>query len=250
MEKRGQVTIFIIVGIAIVAVFIWLVVYPRLSVLVSEVNPSSYLRDCIEPQLDRILPAITKQGGYYEPTNFVLYKDEKIQYLCYTAENYQPCIVQQPLLISHVGKEIDQQIEPRAKQCLSDMKEFYKQKGYEVEGGNGEINVSIVPGNINIEFNAPLTISKQEVQTFRRFSISKESELYDLLATATSILQFESTLGDSETLLYVQYYPDLKIEKVKKDADTIYTLTNVVSEDSFTFATRSLVWPQGYGVTQ
>ena len=39
-------------------------------------------------------------------------------------------------------------------------------------------------------------------------------------------------------------------EKLKKDADTIYTLSNVVSGDEFTFATRSLVWPQGYGVIQ
>jgi hypothetical protein len=66
---------------------------------------------------------------------------------------------------------------------------------------------------------------------------------------ATSIVDFSSTVGDAETLNYVQFYPNLKIEKLKKEGDTIYTLTNVVTNEQFRFATRSLVWPAGYGET-
>jgi hypothetical protein len=47
----------------------------------------------------------------------------------------------------------------------------------------------------------------------------------------------------------MQYYPDLKIEKTKlSDGTTIYILSNVVSKDRFTFASRSLAWPPGYGL--
>ena len=251
MEKRGQVTIFIIVGVAILAIFIWLVVYPRVGLLTNEVNPSSYLRECIQPQMDKVLPILEKQGGYYNPDNYVLYNSEKVQYLCYTAENYKPCIVQQPLLVKHVSSELQKQIEPVAAGCMQTLKDLYTKRGYQVQGGNSNLSVSIVPGSINVVYDSPLTITKQnqdnQVQTFRKFSIGVNSQLYDLLATATSIIQFSSTLGDSETLLYVQYYPDLKIEKLKKDSDTIYTLSNVVTKESFTFATRSLAWPQGYG---
>ena len=64
-------------------------------------------------------------------------------------------------------------------------------------------------------------------------------------------MQFESVLGDSETTLYIQYYPDLKIEKIKRaDEGTIYKLSNVVTGDEFTFASRSLNWPAGYGLEE
>ena len=251
MEKRGQVTIFIIVAIVIVAVFLAFLVYPRVRVLVSsDVNPSSYLKACLEPELEDTLGVLVNHGGYYEPTNYVLYKGEKIQYLCYTAENYKPCIVQQPLLVRHVEQELKAKLGPKARQCMNDLKVLYEQKGYQVSGLSGEINVSIVPDKIFIQYDTSLIVSKEQTQTFRQLEISKDSKIYDLLLTATSIVQFESTLGDSETLLYVQFYPDLIIEKLKKEGDTIYTLRNVVSEDKFTFATRSLVWPSGYGVIQ
>jgi len=67
-----------------------------------------------------------------------------------------------------------------------------------------------------------------------------------LLLTAVSIIEYESTFGDSETGLYISYYPNLKIDKTRRDdGSTIYQLSDVTTEDTFAFATRSLVWPQG-----
>ena len=251
MKKRGQVTIFVIVAIVIVAVFLVLLVYPRVRVFVGgEINPSSYLKSCIEPEIDNVLPTIMSQGGYYAPDNYVMYQGVKVQYLCYTAENYKPCIVQQPLLVRHVAQEIKDKIKTKAEGCMQNLKTLYEQEGYRVSGALSEINVSIIPGSVSVVFLAPLEVTKEQTQTFRRLELMKKSELYDLLLTATSIVQFESTLGDSETSLYLQFYPDLKIEKLKKEGDTIYTLTNVVTNEKFTFATRSLVWPAGYGVIE
>ena len=106
------------------------------------------------------------------------------------------------------------------------------------------------PGEIVVDFSYPISITKEETQSFQKFAFSRKSEMYDLLLIATSIVQFESSLGDAETLLYSQYYPDLNIEKIKTNGDTIYTVKNVVTKESFRFATRSLVWPPGYGFTE
>ena len=92
-----------------------------------------------------------------------------------------------------------------------------------------------------------MSITKESTQRFEKFGISIESEIYDLLSIATSIISFESTLGDSETLSYIQYYPDLTIEKIEREGTTIYKLKNVITDEEFVFASRSLVWPQGYG---
>lgn len=252
ITKRGQVALFIVVAVIIVAVFIWFLVVPRLPTLTtgSEINPASYLKTCLSPSIKDVAAKLVVQGGTYTPTLYVLYEGEPVQYLCYTSEFYKPCVVQQPLLVSHVAEELRKQIEPKARDCMETLVERYRAQGYIVEGSPRSINVSFTPDSINVLFTAPLTVSKQTTQTFRQFVVKEPSKLYDLLALATNIVQFESTLGDSETSLYVTYYPDLTIEKNKKDGDTIYTITNVVSTDSFRFATRSLVWPSGYGVVR
>jgi len=142
--------------------------------------------------------------------------------------------------------EIESKIRPRARECVGLLKERYEKQGYSVQTTPGDVNVSIVPGNIIVDFVSPMTVTKESTQTFRKFAVAVESELYNLLSTATNIIEFEAVLGDSETTLYLQYYPDLRIDKTKRNGDTIYKLTNVVTEDEFTFASRSLVWPQGY----
>lgn len=248
MYKRGQVTIFVIIALVIVGIIIAFIAYPRISIVSGDVNPSSYLSECINPMLEESLEIVSKQGGSFVPDNYLVYQDEKIQYLCYTAEDYKPCIVQQPLLVRHIEIELKEQIEPQARQCVQDLMEEYERDGYSVQSTPGEVNVSILPGQISVDFNAPMTVTKENTQTFQKFAVSKKSEMYGLLGTAVSIIQFESTLGDSETTLYLQYYPDLKIEKLKRGDDTIYTLSNVITREEFTFATRSLVWPQGYGL--
>lgn len=250
MNKRGQVAIFVILAIVIVLGVVIFMLYPKIKFAVTDVNPSSYLKDCIEPELKVALLALERQGGYMTPTSYMLYQDEKIQYLCYTSENYKPCTVQQPILVGHFAGELKREIEPKARQCVTDLKEAYEGKGYDVIVRSSDINVSLIPGSVAVEFIAPMTITKESTQTFSKFSVGVKSEIYDLLLTAVSIIQYESTLGDSETLSYINYYPDLRIEKVKRDDGTLYILSNVVTKDEFRFATRSLVWPSGYGLEQ
>lgn len=247
MNKRGQVAIFVILAIVIVAIILVFFLIPRINVAVSDVDPSGFLRNCIEPEVEDSLFVLTKQGGSVNPDNYLLYQDEKIQYLCYTDTPYVPCKVQQPLLIKHVEDEIKDYVEPKARQCVNDLKSEYERRGFNVRTDPGSINVEIALKRIEVEFDSPMSVSKEGTQTFQKFSVGIDSNLYDLLSIATNIVQFESTLGDSETLLYVQYYPNLRIEKVNRDeGDTIYILSDVVTEDRFTFASRSQYWSPEY----
>jgi hypothetical protein len=75
--------------------------------------------------------------------------------------------------------------------------------------------------------------------------------MYDLLAIATSIIDFETTYGDSETTIYMDYFRNVKVEKNKlSEGTTIYTLTDRNTLEEFKFASRSLVYPAGYGGSQ
>lgn len=247
MNKRGQISIFIILAIVIVASVLAFFLFPRIGILSGEVNPSDYLRTCIEQDLEDVKDILSRQGGYLSPENSVMYQGVSIQYLCYTSEFYKPCVVQQPLLVNKIESEMKSYLQPRAIQCVNNLKNEYERKGYSVSNVVGDMNVDIVQKKINVEFISPMTISKETTQSFEKFSVSVESEWYDLLLTAVSIIQYESTVGDSETGLYVQFYPDLLIDKIRRDDGTIYKLRNIITNDEFVFATKSLNWPRGYG---
>ena len=109
--------------------------------------------------------------------------------------------------------------------------------------------VSIIPGKILVVFNSPLTVNKETTQRFDKFNVEIDSEMYDLLFISSSVIDYESSLGDSASELYLQYYPNLRIEKIKLDEGTkIYKVGNVVTKEEFKFASRSLSWPAGYGL--
>lgn len=249
IKKKAQVAIFVIVAVAIVAVFLIIFLYPRIQVLVTEFTPNNYLKSCIEPSVKEGVEILAKQGGYLEPEGFIEYNGEKVKYLCYSSEFQKLCMVQQPALVGHFSKELEKYLEPKTRECIENLKQEYQRRGFEVSAGKSEASVMLIPKKISVEFLTPISVAKESTQTFEKFDVDIESEMYNLLSIATSIIDFESTYGDSETTLYMQYYPDLKIEKNQlSDGSVIYTVSNVVTKESFTFASRSLAWPPGYGL--
>jgi hypothetical protein len=132
---------------------------------------------------------------------------------------------------------------------MRSLKEEYENQGYNVRLGEMSSDVEIVSGIIKVNFDTDMTISKDTTRNFNGFDIDIRSEMYDLLLTAQSVIDFEATYGDSETTVYLKYYPNLRMEKIKlDDSTTIYKLGNVVTEEEFVFASRSLAWPPGYGI--
>lgn len=247
-QKRGQATIFIIVAIVIVMVVIGVFLYPRISITgAEEFSPNNYLRSCLEPGVKDSVELLAKNAGYSNPEGFIVNNGEKVKYLCYTNKYYEQCVVQQPMIKENFEKELKGMINSEAQNCIKNLKAEYESRGYSVSTAGVDSAVSIIPGKIDMNIKAPITITKEESKTYREFDIQFESQLYDLIMIATSIVDFETTYGDSETTLYMQYYPDLKIEKeTLSDGTRIYRITNVVTNEEFVFASRSVAWPPGY----
>jgi hypothetical protein len=251
LDKKGQATIFVIIAVLLVAaVVIIFFFFPDLTDRVTgqEFSPNSFLKSCVEQDLRDNVALLSRNGGYTNPEGFVVYQGDKIKYLCYTSEYYKTCSVQSPMIKTRFEKELQDLSKSRASECLRLLKTEYEKRGYSVSSGTANAEVDIVPSSIRVKFQTGMTISKEEVRNFEGFEINLDSEIYDLLFTAQSIVDFESTFGDSETSDYLQYYPNLKIEKTKlEDGTTIYKLANVLTKEEFRFASRSLAWPPGYG---
>jgi len=251
-NKKGQVTIFIIVALLIVAIgALVYILSPGLRSAIGQEsnNPYEYLRTCIEEDAKNNIEIISSQGGSLNPEHYYLYEDSNIEYLCYTNQDYDTCIIQQPLLAQHIQSEIKNSIEGLVSQCFSAMSESFENKGYDVGLNQGDINVKLMPNQIDILFeNYEFTTTKGEVERYDSFKVDiKDNNLYELVSIARSILDWEATYGDAETTAYMNYYHDLKAEKKKQeDGTTIYILTNRDTENKFQFASRSGVWPSGY----
>lgn len=249
MERRGQIGVFVIIALVIVAIVVAFMLFRevRLPGQEERETPQQFFSSCMEVAVQPVLADIASQGGYRNPEGFIVYNETKIPYLCYTSEYFKPCVIQQSDPLGNFERAISEALAVEAERCASEFETAFEARGYRVSRSATRVNASFAPQQLRLEIAAPMTLSRDVSRTYKTFDLSYKSEYYELLAIATSILDFESTYGDSETTTYLRYYPDLKIQKIKlSDGSKIYTLSNVVRDESFTFATRSLAWAAGY----
>ena len=254
-NKRGQTAIFVIVAIFIVVggILIYYLFPGVQSVFKGEISPNNFIQSCVEGEVKSGIEMLSKQGGYSNPEGYVLYQGNKIKYLCYTSQYFLPCNVQQPLIKRQFEVELEKIIKLETDECVQNLKEEYEGRGFVVSGmKDTNVNVEIIPEKIKVIVEAPMTISKDEVtQNFRSFDVELRSKLYDLLMISTSLIDFEATYGNTETTFYYLYYPNLIIQKIKLgDGSTVYKVQDVTTKEEFSFASRSLAWPGGYGLNE
>ncbi|MBI3622818.1 hypothetical protein HY212_01920 [Candidatus Pacearchaeota archaeon] len=251
-NKSGQVTMFIIIALVVVALAALIYfLYPKIKsgFAFEEETPEKFIQTCLESDIGDTVDLLSSQGGSLAPEHYILYKGDKIEYLCYQEENYKTCVIQQPLLKKHIEAEINKNIQTRAKLCFDQMQKKYQDSGYDVNLKRGEMQVELLPKRVVVSFNSSLALTKggssQRIESFR---VILNNNLYELVAITNSILEWEAKYGDAESTVYMTYYKDLKVEKSNQlDGSTIYILTDRNNGFKFQFASRSVVWPPGYG---
>ncbi len=248
--KQGQVTIFII--IAIVIVVFGLLIYMFVPDIKSTIgletkDPYSFMRSCMQDKIEVTIENLSLQGGSIHPDNFYKYMGYDIQYTCYAAENYRLCTVQQPFLRKHIESELTDSLSDDVDSCFVALKEDYEKKGYAVNLKKDEFKIELLPKRIMVDLGHEVTLTKDTSEKYEDFNIVLNNNLYELTAIASSITEWETTVGAAEPLKYMMLYPDLKMEKIQRsDETTIYILTDKNTEKVFQFASRSLAFPAGY----
>jgi hypothetical protein len=247
-NKKAQVTIFIIIAIVIVALAVLLYIFlPKLrqGPVVSE-NPSAYIQKCLQEKIENTVDTLSLQGGSVNPEFYYTYENNKVEYLCYTNQYYAPCVVQQPMLIQHIEKEILEDNEDEIVSCFNNMKTSYEKKGYDVSMKTGNTTVELLPDVISVKFDCELVLTKGDTNKYSNFKILLDNDLHKLVSISNSIIQWETIYGDAEVTTYMNYYHDLKVEKQKQlDETTIYILTDRNNDKKFQFASRSYAFPPG-----
>ncbi len=247
--KRGQLTIFIIVAILIIAIVALFFAFPKLRTAVGFEKletPENFIQTCLEDTIKENVEIISSQGGSLEPSPSVEYLDEKIQYLCYTPQKYQACVVQIPFLEKNIEEEIKNSIKEDVDFCFNSLKENYDNRGYTTSLKKGDIVVELLPQKIVTTIKNEFVFSKDEnVQKRETFRVVLNNNLYELTAIAQSIMDGEISFGGGLEQFYMELYTDVKVEAIRPFTEdtTIYILTDRNTQDKFKFAFQS--WDLG-----
>jgi hypothetical protein len=271
-NSRGQVTIFIILALIIVgASALTYFLYPSIkSTFIGITDPQGFIQTCMQDKIQNTIRNLSVQGGSMSPQNYFPYYNDNlnkpyssglyhVEYLCFTDKYYLPCIMQQPLLQSHIEDEIKNDIKQTANSCFTQLQNSFEKKGYNVNFVAGDTVVDILPQRTVITFNDKLTLTKDTTQRFENFSVSVNNNLYELIGIANSILSWESTYGDAPLQTYMNYYHNLIITQNNvgsandpnlngrdTDGTKVYIITDINTGEVFQFATRGFAWPPGY----
>jgi len=253
-NHKGQVTIFIIIAILIIAIAVLAYFFlPKLksSVETKTQSPNEYIQTCISQKISDTLKTLSLNGGSVvsEKGNSYFYLGNDVEYLCYTNQYYLSCVVQQPLLIQHIESEVKSNIQTDVDSCFASLLTSYKNSGYEasLKNPSTETKVELLPERVVVSFNNELTVTKGESQTFGNFSVILNTNIYQEATIAESITGWEEEFGSAPISDYMDWYPNLKIELVREtDGSKIYIITDRNFGDKLQFATRSMALPPGY----
>jgi hypothetical protein len=252
MEKKGQVTIFIIIAIVIVSAIASFFLFKG-NVLNPEIgespekNPGSFLSTCMEEKIRETVSKISSQGGYISnPLNKTFKFDGEnsftdISYLCYTSNYYIPCVNQEPMLIHHLKSEIKNYISEDVGKCFDRLTSSLSNQGFTVDAKYKDFEVELTEGKIALNVDAELTLTKTgETSSYTELKIITLSKFYDTAMVVQEIVSQEAKYCNFEYLGYMTLYPQWEIDKFRtSDSIVIYTVKNKDSADKFKFAIRS-----------
>lgn len=217
-KKRGQVTLFVILGIVIVAVVVLLLAFrkqiiptPATAENLNEImrDIRGQITDCMKSAAEGPIDRIGLQGGYLSVPagSYRLWNDATVSYLCYNQPNTEVCS-NRMLTRQHMEEELTSAIENELAQCV-DVQGFSMGliKTFDVVANDPmKAKVTIARENVIVDLNYPVTLksrSSDNVVSEKKFTVSIDKPLGEFYDVAQDILEAETSAGMFDTLTYM-----------------------------------------------
>ena len=157
--KRGQITIFIIIAVVVIALTA-IIFLSRDSFKIGGIPESidpvyNEFQSCFEATSNEGVHYIASHGGYYDVPfeTSIVYFTEDIPYYFLESKNYTPTI-------EIIEEELAKYISENLNSCFD--LESYKTRGFEIENENYSILAKINEDNIEIKMLNKITVIKGE----------------------------------------------------------------------------------------
>ena len=248
MKDRGQVTIFIIIGVVIVVGIIMVFMFMgRVEVeSPADLGPQAFVDKCIRDAVDRSVEKMLFNGGEILPSHAIMYDGDEWNYLCYQADYYKGCYNIHPMLEMQIEAEIVHDTETVVQKCFWTMKEEFEDRGFDIEGGAATYSVNLLPGMIKISLKKRMDVSRSgSSQSFENFDSEIVSPIYELVQVAREIVNAEAQYCNFEYNGYMLLYPRYDIRRIDYSHSKIYRVIDRKSKAEFKFAIRSCALAPG-----
>jgi len=246
-KHKAQVSLWIIVAVILLSIIaLFFILREKINIpgiTPASLEPQSYIEKCVKDASFQAIDIMLPQGGYLNPGNYKLYKNNKVAYLCYNSNYYASCINQEPLYVSHLENEIKAYITPKLKDCFYALEQEYKKRNYQVLSGDLSLEINLNPKQVNIEINRKLTLTKnEETKKYEEFKAKVSSPIYDLAIVVSLIVDSEARECDFDYWKFKNNYPAYHIERTFTEDNTrIYQVSR--NNKILIFATRSCALP-------
>jgi len=251
MESKGQISIFVIIAILLVAaIILFFAVFrsPTLSLRQDFDNPQGFIDNCIRGELRDTIGLMLPQGGFLNPTDYKVYNGIHVPYLCKNINYYEPCVTQHPRYILQLEEELETGIQGKVEQCFILLESELEKRNYDYSGGDVEIDITLRPNAVETTVTRDFSFTRQDVtRVFDSFVVVINSPLYDLARVANEIASQEAKFCYFEYVGYNILYTDFDIEKTTlSDSTKIYTIRHKKTGDVMNIAIRGCAIPAGF----
>jgi len=206
MNKRGQVTVFVIIGIVIV-VAVFLVFYflgdrfkrdTDVDIVFDESNVEPMIKlveDCVSDEVVKGVEFVGLQGGYFDPPKYFELEDYKLSYNCHKDES--GVYVNRLPTLSRISQEIEEYLSSdrlnKIEECIDGFK-FYKNQGYKINYENiDNMGLKVTIGStiiVNVVY--PVQVERGDFSSsFNSISFQIDSGLITAHSVATDIINDE-----------------------------------------------------------
>jgi hypothetical protein len=207
MLKKGQVGMFVVIGIVVLAIFI-LVFFLRDQIL-TELVPSEdtervlsikmqaftqHVNDCVDEKGREIIEVVINSGGILSPTYTLPYGGQDWTVLCKRVSDEENC-VRDIVSANDIEKTIEKYLNRELKKCI-DTSSFSNEPGYEFRDTPLNAEASLGSNALVVDLNYSVIILKDEIKEEKtKFTRVFNVALLDLIDIMNDILEGEAEGG-------------------------------------------------------
>jgi len=246
MGKRGQVTIYIILGILIVGVIGLTLAFRErilpgtitIETVQTEFGPiREHIQECVDESANGPIREIALKGGQLTPKSYKLFNGTTVSYLCYNIKG-QPTCYNKMLTISDMEKDLSQVINFNLQKCI-DVNSFSSIfSGVTVSGqGMPKATVIINKENVQVDVTYPVVLTQKDITiTENKFNTMVNLPLGDLYDVSQDIINVETEFGDFDQLIYMlSKTGKYMIYKHRPYPDKLYQIKRTQTTDGLMF---------------
>lgn len=245
MKNKGQVTIFIILAIIIVAGVALFFLFrsgaiPQFGGEEFD-NPIPFMESCIGEKMEENLALSTSQGGFVDPEFFKINNDVKATYLCYNRGLFDSCINQHPVYITEITEDLESHIEPVIEDCYLQLESSLEEGGADVRVSEvGSFDITLALGKVFLDLNRKITVSRTEDSLeINEINLVYPSKIYDLAKIAAQISRDESKYCNFNFINYMGIHPETEVDlRVMSDQSKVYTIKDKKTLQNMSVAIR------------